>query len=151
MTGSKKLLDMGSGLKMNLTRHKIQAITLDRAGLPNGYSSVMFRPFHSNDRLIFFEIAEATIQIDTNCCAGSRIILSNTFCLLASDMNTCMAIIATRYARNDHNPKMQSNMTGANVVYNKYNNVKDILLPKKANIFFENPLTASLRDLYIRH
>lgn len=35
MTGSKKLLDMGNGLKMNLARNKTQAnrleITLDRA------------------------------------------------------------------------------------------------------------------------
>lgn len=35
MTGSKKLLDMGNGLRMNLTRNKTQAnrleITLDRA------------------------------------------------------------------------------------------------------------------------
>lgn len=111
----------------------------------------MFRPFHSSDFVMLFEIAEKIIQRETNCCSGSKIILRSAFCLLASDMNICMVIIAARYASNAPNPKMYNKAKGANVVYNAYSIVAGMLLPKKANIFFENPLTASLRDLYIRH
>lgn len=52
MTGSKKLLDMGNGLRMNLTRNKTQAnrleITLDRATdtyIMRFYKQVMTKDF----------------------------------------------------------------------------------------------------------